>query len=278
MLFFVLEEGLMNQAALAIAGEIRRRRGNRADGDGHAAPAAEGGHDPAAQRAQELALVDGMVMALSFAIGKPFDVQAAEDLISQPAGTGGPSRAETDGLIAWAGELGLRPEDLDELVHELVSGQASSINNGGLEDQIEFLVQTCGPREARSLIEQCSAGPLEVIADLRGSMVDGYDDEDVNRVLGRISDASGQPLVCVWDIYDDCGVGGNSQFYLLEGGGRLRELTGDLWRWLNGDPEDPDTPASPGLPGSWAGELAGFTTEDLPYDDGFRNYAHRDIC
>lgn len=266
----------MNQAALAIAGEIRRRRSSGTDGDGRAAPSPEGGRKPA-QRAQKLTLVNGMVIALSFAIGKPLDIQAAEDLISRPAGTGGQSRAEIDDLVARAEELNLGSEDLDELVHEIVSQQASSINNGGLEDQIEFLVQTCGPREARSLVEQYRDDPLKVIADLRGTMVDGYDDDDVNRVLGSISDASGLQLVCVWDVYDDCGVGGNSQFYLLEAGGRLRELAGDLWRWLNGDPDDPDTPASPGLPGSWAGELADFTTDHLPYDDGFRNYAQRDI-
>ena len=118
---------------------------------------------------------------------------------------------------------------------------------------------------------------LEAIADLRGSMIDGYCPEDVNRILGRISDVTGVDLVCVWDIYDSAGCGGNSQFYVEEDSGRLREAAGDLWRWLNDDPDDPDAPSSPGSPASWAGEPADFTTADLGYDDGFRNYAHRDL-
>ncbi len=117
---------------------------------------------------------------------------------------------------------------------------------------------------------------LEAIADLRGSMADGYCPEDVNRILGQIGDASGMQLVCVWDIYDSCGPGGNSQFYVEEADGQLRELAGDLWRWLNDDPSDPGAPASPGSPSSWPGEPADFTTADLDYDDGFCNYARRD--
>jgi len=118
---------------------------------------------------------------------------------------------------------------------------------------------------------------LETIADLRGSMAGGYWPEDVNRILGQISDASGIQLVCVWDIYDSCGTGGNSQFYVEEQDGQLRELAGDLWRWLNDDPGDPAAPASPGSPSTWPGEPADFTTADLEYDDGFCNYARRDL-
>jgi hypothetical protein len=54
-------------------------------------------------------------------------------------------------------------------------------------------------------------------------------------------------------------------------------LTGDLWPWLNGDPADAATPASPGTPAGWAGEPASFTAADLAWDDGFCNYAARDI-
>lgn len=115
------------------------------------------------------------------------------------------------------------------------------------------------------------------IADLRGSMAGGYDDDRVNRVLGAISDATGLDLVCVWDYYDDTGVGGDSQFYVQGQDGELRELAGDLWPWLNGDPADPETPATPGDPPTWLGERAAFTTADLAWDDGgWRNYAHED--
>lgn len=167
------------------------------------------------------------------------------------------------------------PDDLDDLVHDAASQRASEINNGGLGAQVEFLAESYGAGRARSLISNCGPDPLESVADLQGSMIDGYDDGKVNSVLGRISDASGIRLVCVWDVYDNCGVGGNSQFYVEEASG-LQELIGDLWRWLNDDPDDPDAPAFPGTPASWAGENAGFTTGDLPYADGFHNYARRD--
>src|ERR1700733_4745988 len=80
---------------------------------------------------------------------------------------------------------------------------------------------------------------VEKVADwLRGSMVDGYDDKHVNRVLGQLSDVSGVPLVCVWASHDSLGVGGDSQFYVYQYD-RLYELTGNVWEWLNGDPADP---------------------------------------
>jgi hypothetical protein len=114
------------------------------------------------------------------------------------------------------------------------------------------------------------------IADLRGSMIDGYDDERVNRVLGRISAATGLNLVCVWAFCDGLGVGGDSQFYVLSDEGRLYEVAGNLWRWLNDNPGQPGAQASPGHPDSWIGEPADFTADDLPYDDGWHNYALRD--
>ena len=267
----------MNEAALAIAGEIRRRRAEAGGDSRTPSPPAGRRATVRAQRAQDLLLVNGMLLALALAIGRPGDVQAAEDLISRPADADQQGREETDAIVAWAESLGARPEDLDDLVHDLISQQASSINNGGLTEQIAFLVETCGPRQARSLIEQCQADLLEAVADLRGSMVLGYDNDDVNRILGRISDASGVQIVCVWEIYDNCGVGGNSEFYVREHTGRLRELTGDLWPWLGYDPDDPDTPASPGFPGGWVGEPADLTLDQLPYSDGFCNYAERDV-
>jgi hypothetical protein len=145
------------------------------------------------------------------------------------------------------------------------------------------IVDQLGPGMAqaqRAILAQETDIPaelLEAIADLRGSMVDGYCPEDVNRVLGRISDASGPQLVCVWDTYDSSGPGGNSQFYTVEDSGRLREVAGDLWRWLNDDPDTPDAPSSPGSPASWVGEPADFSTADLEYHDGFCNYASHDL-
>ena len=76
----------MNEVARAIAAEIRSRRAGLAQ-DRHAEgfPASRR-NPPESRRAQELACINGMVIALSFVIGTPYDMQAAEDLIRQ-AGT-----------------------------------------------------------------------------------------------------------------------------------------------------------------------------------------------
>ena len=94
------------------------------------------------------------------------------------------------------------------------------------------------------------------LEDLRGCMTDGYTSEDVNRVFARIEEVTGVRLTCLWDYYDTYGYGGNSQFYVEDADGRLYELAGDLWAWLNDDPTTPDTPVSPGTPASWRGAAA----------------------
>jgi hypothetical protein len=49
-----------------------------------------------------------------------------------------PSAAELEALEAKAQELGLAPSDLDDVVHDIASGVASSINNQGLYEQIAY--------------------------------------------------------------------------------------------------------------------------------------------
>jgi hypothetical protein len=61
----------------------------------------------------------------------------------------------TDELVALAEGIGLTPEDLDEAVHETASKRASEVNNGGLEAQIDYLIDAFGPQGARSVIEEC---------------------------------------------------------------------------------------------------------------------------
>jgi hypothetical protein len=112
--------------------------------------------------------------------------------------------------------------------------------------------------------------------ELRGSMQDGYTSEDVNRVLGQISDDCGLRLVCVWDYYEGF-TGGDSNFYVdPEDGGPLRELAGDLWRWLNEDPDDPDTPVHPGDTTAWVGSTTAMYPNAMAWDDGQHNLAVRD--
>jgi hypothetical protein len=46
--------------------------------------------------------------------------------------------------------------------------------------------------------DACPWAILHAIADLRGSAADGYTEYDVASALGRVSDASGVRLACVW--------------------------------------------------------------------------------
>ena len=63
-----------------------------------------------------------------------------------------------DRLAAKADAAGLKPENLDDLIHDLTASVAADINNGGLEDQIACLVEAMGAehteRELDELIEQ----------------------------------------------------------------------------------------------------------------------------
>src|SRR6266705_1615774 len=53
-------------------------------------------------------------------------------------------------LLALARQHGISSDDLDEIVHEVVSQQATQINNGGLEAQLSYLIDPSAPhRPAR---------------------------------------------------------------------------------------------------------------------------------
>lgn len=64
----------------------------------------------------------------------------------------GSQPGEPDLLTAWAAGLGLEAADLDDLVHDAYSRQASETNNGGLDSQVRFLAETYGTRGARALL------------------------------------------------------------------------------------------------------------------------------
>ncbi|MCX5206103.1 hypothetical protein OG897_32415 [Streptomyces sp. NBC_00237] len=63
-----------------------------------------------------------------------------------------PDEAEAARLMAVAESLDLDPSDLDEAVHDTCSRRATAINNGGMDDQILFLVAEHGTREAEEII------------------------------------------------------------------------------------------------------------------------------
>ena len=59
-----------------------------------------------------------------------------------------------EGLVAFIQLYGLPEEALDEHVHQLKSQEASSVNNGGFEDQLLCLVEDVGYEGTRQLLIQ----------------------------------------------------------------------------------------------------------------------------
>jgi hypothetical protein len=55
-------------------------------------------------------------------------------------------------LTAWAAGLGLEAGDLDDLVHDAYSRQASDVNNSGLGSQVRLLIESYGTGGALSLL------------------------------------------------------------------------------------------------------------------------------
>jgi hypothetical protein len=70
---------------------------------------------------------------------------------TSPAGDDGQTR-DAEELAAWAAGLGLEAGDLDDLVQDAYSRQASQTNNDGLEAQVKFLIESYGTEGARSLL------------------------------------------------------------------------------------------------------------------------------
>jgi len=67
--------------------------------------------------------------------------------------SGQPDEADEAGeLAAWAAGLGFGRYDLDDLVRDAYSRQASKTNKDGLEAQVRFLVESRGAGRARSLL------------------------------------------------------------------------------------------------------------------------------
>lgn len=98
---------------------------------------------------------------------------------------------------------------------------------------------------------------------------DGYDEEAINGVLGRIQDLTGITIVCLWEFCDHLGYGGSSELFLLDDG-VLHTLAGDLWPWLlDGAAEAPN---GPGDPEQWKGPSSGHVAREFA-GDGRHNLA-----
>ncbi|MGW2306151.1 hypothetical protein [Streptomyces sp. NPDC001809] len=116
------------------------------------------------------------------------------------------------------------------------------------------------PRAEAATADQAVPRLPAEIADLHGAFEHGYGADDIRNVFGRICDAGGPYLVCVWEVADEYGFGGNSEFYAEVEGGNLFAIRPDVYRWLTGQQEDPgpiDTWVGAHLP-----ELVEFAASD----------------
>ena len=62
--------------------------------------------------------------------------------------------AVVERLADKAESAGLEPEDLDEAVHELASSIAADVNNGGIEEQVRYLVKETGAQQTERQIDE----------------------------------------------------------------------------------------------------------------------------
>jgi predicted transcriptional regulator len=69
-------------------------------------------------------------------------------------------QAEDQGalLVKQAEESGLRPEDLDELVHDAAGAVAASINNEGLAAQFAYLIEQGGLADTQKALDDLTRG------------------------------------------------------------------------------------------------------------------------
>jgi hypothetical protein len=61
-------------------------------------------------------------------------------------------------LVDKVSAAGLEPEDLDDLVHELAASVAADVNNGGLDEQIAYLIEGMGAEHAEQQLDQLIEG------------------------------------------------------------------------------------------------------------------------
>ncbi|MEU7480494.1 hypothetical protein AB0A63_31265 [Lentzea sp. NPDC042327] len=145
----------------------------------------------------------------------------------------------------------------------------------------QIITAQAGARAAESILTALHEAydvPADLAPGLRGTMIDGYTDSDVNTTLGQINSATGAHVICLWDRHQAATLGdlyfGHSNFFIVHDG-RVHELAGELWSWLNDDPCDPDTPLNPGSPDTWTGSPTPHILATLPAHDGHLNYALR---
>jgi Tfp pilus assembly PilM family ATPase len=69
-----------------------------------------------------------------------------------------PPEEAIERLVDKVDAAGLEPEDLDEIVHEFAASIATDVNNGGLEDQIRYLVDGMGAQQTEQQLDELIEG------------------------------------------------------------------------------------------------------------------------
>ncbi len=59
-------------------------------------------------------------------------------------------------VLAQSPDLADEPERLDELIHDLKSKEASAINTGGVDEQLQYVFDTLGEEEAIKALNEVS--------------------------------------------------------------------------------------------------------------------------
>lgn len=106
-----------------------------------------------------------------------------------------------------------------------------------------------------------------VLDDSFGVFADGYDDGDINTVLGEWVAATGLWLLCLWAARDELGFTGDSRIVVAVDGA-LHEIVPALWAHLAGEARLADLD-----PVTLVGEPVGATVDDVAETDGWHNIA-----
>ncbi|TDU67839.1 hypothetical protein [Streptomyces sp. KS 21] len=207
-------------------------------------------------------LSDGHAITLKMQPGAP----AAEEVFLSPGLTAPDTEAweNEDSWEDWltggtlGNESGMFLDVPTEALRDLI------VQQGGEHDDQEG--EEPAPRAGAATAPQAAPDPLSEITELHGAFEHGYGADDIRNVFGRIYDAGGPYLVCVWDIADEYGFGGNSEFYAEDEEGWLFELKPDIYRWLTGQQD------APGPLETWVGAYVPELVEFAATDDR-HNYA-----
>ena len=65
--------------------------------------------------------------------------------------------AVVERLVDKADASGLKAEDFDDMVHELAASIAADVNNGGLDNQLRYLVDGLGAQHAERQLDELVA-------------------------------------------------------------------------------------------------------------------------